>query len=268
MGGAGGGRGLPPRRYRRALVASGGGVGGGPPGPARHDRLRDGVGQDGGLPLAGTLRGRRRQPGGKRARRDSPLPGTDQGAGRRSAHGRRGHGHSGGPARAVRRRHPDGRAPVGARSRRNRVHEPGHASPHPAARPSAVGAVLAGAEIRRRRRGAPLPRCLRQQRRARAAAAAAGRREVRRAADLRPRLGHRRRPSRHRPSAHGSRDARGRRRRLAAGRHAHRALGAAAVARRRRAGGTDPANPRGRGGRALGGPRGRGHTNARVRRLA
>ena len=122
-------------------------------------------------------------------------------------------------------------APVDPRPRGVRPDQPRHAAPLPAAGSCALVAVLRLAPLRRGRRVPPLPRRLRRPRRPDPAAAAASRRAVRRTADVRAGLGHRRRAGGLRRAAHRARRRRGHRRRFAPGPHGPRAVGAAVRAR-------------------------------------
>ena len=138
------------------------------------------------------------------------------------------------PRRDLRRRHADRAAPPDPRLGEPRAHEPGHA-PHrrpAAARP--VGRLPPQPPLRRRGRGARLPRRLRLARRERPAAAAPARADLRRRAAVPARLGDDRERRRARARAHG-RGGDGRRGRRGAARRADdRALEPAAARRRAR----------------------------------
>ena len=120
------------------------------------------------------------------------------------------------PGHHPRRRQQPRPARVGARPRGVRPDQPRHAAPLAAARARALALLPLPAALRRGRRVPPLPRGLRGARRPGAAAAAPDLRGVRRAADVRARLGHRRRARGRGRPAHRPRRARRDRRLLAA----------------------------------------------------
>ena len=148
----------------------GGGARAGGPLPRRPDADR--LGQDPVLQPAGL----RHHPA--RAAGAGAVPVPDQGA--EPGPDARGARAGDGPRRRhqgphLRRRHARDGAPGDPQQRPHRGHQPGHAAPgHPAA-PHAVGEALREPALRRDRRGAPVPRRLRQPRGQRAAPAAAHR---------------------------------------------------------------------------------------------
>ncbi len=171
----------------------------------------------------------RRRSGRTAAHRSLPV--ADEGAGCGPAGAGRGPGPVGGAraaARDVRRGHPARGAALGPRARDVRADQPRPAAPLAAARPCPLGVVPAGAVLRGRRRVPPVPRGVRLARRDGAAPPAPGGRAVRRAADLRPGVGHGRRAGGARPAADRARRAGRDRRRLAAGTVGAGAVGAAA----------------------------------------
>ena len=126
----------------------------------------------------------------------------------------------------VRRRHPRRGAALGPRPRAVRPDQPRPAAPLAAARARALGAVPAGAALRRRRRVPRLPRRLRLAPGGGAAAAAPGRRAVRRLPHVRPRLRDRRATPAATPGPRRPARAGGHRGRVATGVDDLRAVGA------------------------------------------
>ena len=162
-------------RARRALRAPGRGVGGGAPRRARdrHDRHRER--QDARVQPAGARRAR--------ARAEDPraLPLPDEGA----RAGPAAHAHElarpGREGRDLRRRHRRRPALADPQVGEPDPHEPRHAPRRRAPAPRPVGRRAAEPPLRRRRRGARLPRRVRLARRQRPAPAAPRGRDVRRA---------------------------------------------------------------------------------------
>ncbi len=124
------------------------------------------------------------------------LPLSDQGAragpGALDRHARRPQD----PRRDLRRRHALGAALADPQVGERRAHEPGHAPHRRAAPPRPLGRRALEPALRRRRRGARLPRRVRLARWKRPAAVAAGGGDLRRRATVPPRLGHDREPRR------------------------------------------------------------------------
>ena len=220
----------PPAAWR-ALGAPGGGRRGRARRAARRARHRHRLGQVAGLPAARALGGPRGPGRARAARRHRALPRADQGAGP-------------GPAGRARARSastcgsPPTTATAAASSATGPATTPSTSSPTPTCCTARCcpgtqrwAPFLGLAVLRRGRRVPPLPRRLRRPRRPRAAPAAPGLRVVRRAPDVRARLGHRRRARGRRAPADRARRPGGHRRRLAARRGGAGAVGAAASPR-------------------------------------
>ena len=163
--------------------------------PCRARRLRghaDGLWQVALLRPAGPP-GRHR-----RSVRTGALPLPDQGARPGSAGGAAGLRRAGRRrprGRHLRRRHADADPPDHPGRRPGRGHEPGHAPRRDPAPPHEVVPALRAAPLHRRRRGAHLPRCLRQPRRQRDPAPAAALRALRQPPGHRHLLGDHRQPA-------------------------------------------------------------------------
>ena len=190
--------------WRRATVdAPGRGRRPGPPGPAHRPGHIDRIGQVAGVLAARAVGGPdRRGSGHDRPRKHrvgarpphDDLPQPDQGAGRRPAQRARTCpdrcGHPGRPHRHLRRRHVARGALLGAGPCRRRPDQPRLPALRPAAESSPVVTAAERAAVRRRRRGARLPRSLRRARLLGAAPARAPRGTVRgRVAHVRRRVG-------------------------------------------------------------------------------
>ena len=212
------GRRPPPRhgcardaRRDSALRPPGGGVGRGTAGRASRRHDRDGERQDAGVQPARARRDRAR-PEDARA---LPLPdeGARAGPGARALRDRR----AGRPPGDLRRRHAGRAAKSDPNVGERDPHEPGHAPHRGPSPPRPLGRRAREPRVRRRRRGARVPRRVRIARRQRPAPPAAARAGLRRGAAVLARLGDDREPVGARPRADGTRDDRRLRRCGAAG---------------------------------------------------
>ena len=205
---AGLGAGRPPRGVRRArdrasLAAPGRRRRRRACRPPRRPGDRHGVRQVPRLPAADTHEHPEKPRYTRGTRRHCALPGPHEGTGSRPAGGPAGPRHR----RTVldpRRRQSARAARLDPRPRRVRPDQPRHAAPIAAARAHPMVRVPGLAAVRRGRRVPPLPRGLRRPRRPDPAPAPPDLRAVRRAPDLRARLGHDGRARSHRRTAHWS----------------------------------------------------------------
>ena len=215
-------------RRHGPLPASGRRLGGRCP-RREHDRHdRDGIGEVAGVQPSGHRRG------GPIAEDASALPLSDEGA-------RAGSGPSpglapteGATARDLRRRHRDGASLADPQVGERHPHQPGHAAHRRSAASRPLGRRVRKPPLRRRRRGARLPGCLRVTRGERPSAPAPDRPAVRCRSAVPPRLGHDRQRGRARRGADGNARHGGRARRRTSRGTRDRNLESAAPRRRAR----------------------------------